>query len=144
MYYDVNNDNSISAADALGVINALGEGEGVAKMIELIITARDDQDAMINPDPNGDVNVNVGEKFFIEVSYADLRSSTIFSTEQKGVFQLLTDLTVSQPDILAPVLNEVQFLEIDPIVTDPATKPRGCGSVYLRSTSRCHRSTRSL
>ena len=125
MYYDVNNDNSISAADALGVINALGEGEGVAKMIELIITARDDQDAMINPDPNGDVNVNVGEKFFIEVSYADLRSSTIFSTEQKGVFQLLTDLTVSQPDILAPVLNEVQFLEIDPIVTDPATNPEG-------------------
>ena len=42
MFYDVNADNRIGAAsDALGVINALGRGEEVGEIVELVLIAAD-------------------------------------------------------------------------------------------------------
>ncbi len=116
LFLDVNADNRVSAADALGVINALGRGEAVGEIVELILTARDTNDTALTPDGNGDINVDVGEKFYLEVSYDDLRVNG-FTIEEQGIFQLLTDLSVNQPDVLAPVLNEVQRIRLDNAVT---------------------------
>lgn len=109
MFYDVNADNNISAADALGVINAISRGEEVGELVELLLTARDLNDQPITPDGDGEINVEVGQVFNLEVAYDDLR---LFNN-RLGVFQLFTDIAVSQPNVLVPVLNETQRLIID-------------------------------
>ncbi len=106
MFYDVNADHRVSAADALGVINAMSRGEGVGELVELLLNARTVGDELIQPDANGDVNVMVNEPFDLEVSYNELR---LFD-ERLGVFQLFTDISVSQPGVLEPILNETQRL----------------------------------
>ena len=69
IYADVNNDGRVSASDALGVINAVGRGEGIGdELVELFLTARDVNDDAIITDGLGAYNVNVDEKFFLEVS----------------------------------------------------------------------------
>ncbi len=84
MFYDVNGDNEITAADALSVINAIGRGEGMEDpLVELLLTARQPRVApggapgfnndLIAVNSNGEVNVEVGQIFDIEVSYEDLR-----------------------------------------------------------------------
>ena len=114
MFYDVNADNRISASDALGVINALGRGEEVGEIVELVLTARTANDELIAPDANGEINVNVGERFDLEVAYDDLRVNQFLQPDvELGVFQLFTDVAVSQPGVLMPILNETQRLIID-------------------------------
>ena len=114
MFYDVNADNRISASDALGVINALGRGEEVGEIVELVLTARTANDELITPDANGEINVNVGERFDLEVAYDDLRVNQFLQPPvELGVFQLFTDVAVSQPGVLMPILNETQRLIID-------------------------------
>lgn len=114
MFLDVNADGRISASDALGVINALGRGEEVGEYVELLLTARTTADVLITPDANGDVNVNVGEAFDLEIAYDDLRVNQFLQPAvELGVFQLFTDIAVSQPNVLMPILNETQRLIID-------------------------------
>jgi len=113
MFYDVNDDYNVTPADALGVINALSRGEEVGELVELLLTARDVNDQPITPDGNGDINVDVGEVFFLEVSYDDLRTFG----NRRGVFQLYTDISISQAGVLSPVLNETQRLVIDSSIT---------------------------
>ncbi|MCH1495223.1 MAG: dockerin type I domain-containing protein, partial [Rubripirellula sp.] len=114
MFLDVNADGRISASDALGVINALGRGEEVGEYVELLLTARTTADVLITPDTNGDVNVNVGEAFDLEIAYDDLRVNQFLQPAvELGVFQLFTDIAVSQPNVLMPILNETQRLIID-------------------------------
>ena len=120
MFYDVNADGNISASDALGVINALGRGEEVGELVELLITARTTDDEAIPVDVNGRVNVAVGEVFDLEIAYDDLRTNSFGNISELGVFQLIADIAVSQPDILAPILNETQRLIIDSSVTTGA------------------------
>ncbi len=117
MYYDVNADNRVSAADALGVINALSRGEGVNELVEFFLTARTVDDQAIAPDANGEINVDVDQPFDLEVSYNDLRPFNI----RDGIFQLYVDLSVSQPDVLVPILNETQRLVIGQEFNDPGT-----------------------
>ena len=118
MFYDVNADENITAADALGVINAMSRGEEVGELVELLLTARDLNDQEIVADGNGDINLDVGQIFDLEVAYDDLR---LFN-ERLGVFQLFTDISVSQSGVLSPVLNETQRLIIDSSLTSvPST-----------------------
>lgn len=118
MYYDVNADHDVTAVDALGVINAISRGEEVGELIELLLTARDLNDDAIVPDANGEINVEVGEVFDLEVSYDDLR---LFN-DRLGAFQLLVDISVNQAGVLSPVLNETQRLTIGgAIQTVPST-----------------------
>ncbi|MCG8651913.1 MAG: dockerin type I domain-containing protein, partial [Pirellulales bacterium] len=106
MFYDVNADNQVSASDALSVINALSRGEGVGELTELLLTAHTVDDQPIALDGTGDVNVEVNQPFDLEVSYNELR---LFD-DRLGVFQLFTDISVSQPNVLEPILNETQRL----------------------------------
>lgn len=119
MFYDVNGDSNITAADALGVINAINRGEEVGELIELILTARDDNDNLLSVDGSGDINVEVGEIFNLEVSYDDLRVNPLFGPEiELGAFQLYTDIAVGQTGVLTPVLNETQRIRIGQNVTE--------------------------
>lgn len=119
MFYDVNGDSNITAADALGVINAINRGEEVGELIELILTARDDNDNLLSVDGSGDINVEVGEIFNLEVSYDDLRVNPLFGPEiELGAFQLYTDIAVGQTGVLTPVLNETQRIRIGSNVTE--------------------------
>ena len=119
MFYDVNGDSNITAADALGVINAINRGEEVGELIELILTARDDNDNLLSVDGSGDINVEVGEIFNLEVSYDDLRVNPLFGPEiELGAFQLFTDIAVGQAGVLTPVLNETQRIRIGMNVTE--------------------------
>ncbi len=108
MFYDVNADHRISAADALSVINALNRVEGVGELVELTLNARDLNDELITPEPDGSISIGVDEPFFLEVSYNELR---LFN-DRLGVFQIYSDLGVSEGNNLEPVLNEAQRLII--------------------------------
>lgn len=108
-FLDVNGDGRLSAADALGVINAVGRGEGSSHMVEMFLSARDTDDNLIQT-VGGEYNVNVDEKFFLEVAYADLR----LPLDAKGAIQLRTDLITNLPDYLQPVLRETQRLRFAP------------------------------
>ena len=91
------------------MINALGRGEEVGEIVELVLTARTANDELIAPDANGEINVNVGERFDLEVAYDDLRVNQFLQPDvELGVFQLFTDVAVSQPGVLMPILNETQ------------------------------------
>ena len=115
IYADVNNDGRVSASDALGVINAVGRGEGVGdELVELFLTARDVNDDAISTDGFGAYNVNVDEKFFLEVSYSDLRTGG----EATGIFQIKTDIIASLPGYLEPVMTETQTLRLDEDIYD--------------------------
>ena len=113
LFPDVNNDGRLSASDALGVINALGRGEGVGELVEMFLTARDKDDNAIET-INGEYNIPVDEKFFLEVAYSDLRTPI----DANGAFQLRADVIASLPDYLVPVMRETQRLRFNPEVYD--------------------------
>ena len=109
-YPDVNNDGRLSASDALGVINAIGRGEGVNdEVVEMFLSVRDANDQAIAPDLAGEYNIPVGEKFFVEIAYSDLRTPQ----EAKGAYQIRADVTANLPDYLVPVMSETQRLRFD-------------------------------
>ena len=100
---DTNDDGILSASDALGVINALGRGEGVGELAEFFLTPRTADDQEITQ-VNGEYNIPVGEKFTLEVGYADLRGGT----DATGAFQIRADIIANLPDYIVPVMTETQ------------------------------------
>ncbi len=76
------------------------------EVIELMLTARTDDDQPIVPDSGGVINLDVDQAFNLEVSYNDLR----LFRQRRGVFQLLADVSLSQKNVLEPILNEAQRL----------------------------------
>ena len=135
-FLDVNNDGRLSASDALGVINALGRGEGVGELVEMFLTARDKDDNAIQT-VNGEYNIAVDEKFFLEVAYSDLRTPI----DANGIFQIRADVISSLPDYLVPVMTETQRLRFDPDVytssnLDSVTfTQEGTGLTYVSSAA---------
>ena len=131
---DVNNDGRLTASDALGVINALGRGEGVGELVEIFLSARDKDDNAIST-VNGEYNIPVDEKFFLEVAYSDLRTPI----DATGIFQLRADLISSLPDYLVPVMTETQRLRFNPeVYTSPnldsvTFTQEGTGATYVAS-----------
>ena len=119
VYADVNNDGRYTAADALGVINALGRGEGVDEpLAEMFLGLRTSDDLAIIKDSNGEYNVNVGEKFHLEVRYSDLRPFFVGPT---GAFNVKADVISSLPDYLVPVMRETQRHDWpEGVFTDPS------------------------
>ena len=117
-YVDVNGDGMVTANDALQVINALQTGEGVGEMVELTLNARDTQDNEIAPDANGDINVQVGQVFNIELGYLDLRQGS----NRLGVAKYIADLELGPNNSLAgivePVLTETQRIGFDGAIAD--------------------------
>ncbi len=111
---DVNADHVVTASDALAVINAMNLGEGVGEKVELFLEPRSSTDAAITPTAtNGGIReytVNVGDIFYLELSYADLRTP---DSQALGAFQISTDITLSQSGVLQPVLTELQTLTFD-------------------------------
>jgi Bacterial Ig domain/Dockerin type I domain/SdrD B-like domain len=114
---DVDNDGDIVPLDALTVINALRRGAGetdtVPDLVELIVTARDNNDVELAK-TGGIYNVNVDQPFNLEVSYNDLRTEEI-----EGLFSIITDLTISGPNGgLTPLLVETQQFIFDVATAD--------------------------
>ena len=106
IFADVNDDGVYSPADVLGVINALGRGEGVNNpLAEVYLGLRTADDEAIIKDGNGEYNVDVGEKFHLEVRYSDLRP---FFEGATGAFNIKADVIASLPDYLVPVMRETQ------------------------------------
>lgn len=113
-FVDVNADHHVTAVDALSVINALNRGETeVGDRIELMLTARDQNDDPIAPNADGDVPVNVGEIFNLEVSYRDLRG---FSGT--GAFRVAADIAFDPSSPITPALTETQQLFFDAAIVE--------------------------
>ena len=108
MFYDVNADNRVSASDALAVVNALSQPEAVGELVSLYLNARDQSDSFLNYDQVGEVNLNVGDRVFLEGSYEDLR---LFGGT--GAFSFYTDIVSSQSDVFRPILREYQRILIN-------------------------------
>ena len=114
MFYDVNRDMKVSASDALTVINAIGRGEEVGELIEIMLNARTTNDELITPGPTGAIQVDVGQVFNLEVSYDDLRTFG----NRLGAVQVFGDIEFFDAagnlvtDAVSPVLNEAQRLII--------------------------------
>ncbi len=135
-FLDVNNDGRLTASDALGIINAIGRGEGVGELVEMFLTARDKDDNAI-PTVNGEYNIPVDEKFFLEVAYSDLRTPV----DASGAFQIRADVITSLPDYLVPVMTETQRLRIasetydSPNLESVTFTQEGTGLSYVASAA---------
>jgi hypothetical protein len=135
-FLDVNNDGRLTASDALGIINAMGRGEGVGELVEMFLTARDKDDNAIST-VNGEYNIPVGEKFFLEVAYSDLRTPV----DASGAFQIRADVITSLPDYLVPVMTETQRLRIasetydSPNLESVTFTQEGTGLSYVASAA---------
>ncbi|QEG02501.1 Serine-aspartate repeat-containing protein D precursor [Stieleria maiorica] len=108
---DVNADGNVTPSDALSVINALARGEQLGELVELMLSARDEDDNLLTVS-NGVVQapgVGIENSFYLEVSYDDLRTFG----DDKGAFSVFPDLGVSTGGILQPVLREAQQIVID-------------------------------
>ncbi len=106
---DVNADNFVTASDALAVINALNLGESEGERVELLLNPRKTSDALLDAGTGArDFTVNVGETFYLELSYNDFRT---FGAD-KGAFQISADISLSESGALVPLLLESQTLEI--------------------------------
>ncbi len=123
---DVDGNHVVTAADALSVINSLNTGEGEGELVELFLNPI--QSASLVPTPatnidqngflleaaagstptNRQFNVGVGEIFFLEMSYNDLRPGTA----DLGAFQISGDISVSETGALVPVLTELQTINL--------------------------------
>ncbi|TWT70923.1 Ig-like domain-containing protein [Crateriforma conspicua] len=117
-YADVNADGMVSASDALLVINSLNRGEGAGELVELFANATivgDDvlpglpSEQILTDASNREINVEVGEIFYLQVSYSDLRTAG----DDIGAFQVRTDFEVDRPGFLIPVLSETQQLTFE-------------------------------
>ncbi|MEM6691308.1 MAG: Ig-like domain-containing protein, partial [Planctomycetota bacterium] len=122
-YYDVNGDQRLTALDALTVINSLtAEGETGMELVELQLRAVSDPLGEPADASNQLSSVDVGEVFFLQVAYDDLRmnttdilGNTIFN--ELGAFQLLVDVFGETEGVLQPALNERQAFTIDSSIT---------------------------
>lgn len=75
-------------------------------LVELYLTARSLDDQALPVNTAGEVEIDVGEIFVLELAYADLRDTN----EDLGVFSLAVDLLTDQSDRLEAVLSETQRL----------------------------------
>ena len=80
----------------------------VGELLELDLNARSLSDELLLDDDRV-LHLQVGDRFDLEVSYDDLR----LSDDERGVFQLFTDIAISHPEVVVPVLNETQQIIID-------------------------------
>ncbi|MFK8114283.1 MAG: Ig-like domain-containing protein, partial [Rubripirellula sp.] len=79
----------------------------VGELLELQLSAtRDGADLL---DANRQLSLEVGERFDLEVRYADLRTGE----QADGAFTLLTDIASDSPGAIVPVLRETQRLAFD-------------------------------
>ena len=116
-YADVNADGKVSAVDALGVINALDRGESAGELVELLLNGRDINDDALSTPQDRTINVEVGEVFFLELSYSDFRN---FGGD-RGAFEIRTDIGVSDPNVIRPVLTETQLLVLEENIRDASS-----------------------
>ena len=109
-YADVNADGWVTASDALLVINSLSRGEALDdEAIRLDLNARDIDDNALTTNDLRSIEVEVGQPFFLEVSY--VQGGSPF--DQRGAFQIITDVLFEQEgspfaDAVTPVLTETQ------------------------------------
>ena len=116
-YADVNADGWVTAADALAVINQLYRGEPEGDPIfEMLINASDSENQLLTGDGLGSrtATVNVGEVFFLEVSYRDFRRFG----GNIGAFQILTDIGFqvegdAAANLITPIINETQSFVLE-------------------------------
>ena len=121
-YADVNADGWVTASDALAVINRLARGEAENEpVIEMRLNARDIDDGALTTDDAGNrlATVNVGEVFFLELSYLDNRAFG----GALGAFQLMTDIGFEldgspAADLVTPIINETQFFVLELNIRD--------------------------
>lgn len=89
--------------------NPGGDGVGPIDpegLVELQLTARSLADESLPLNASGEVEVDVGEIFVLELAYADLREGS----DATGIFSLAIDLVTDQGDRLEAVLSETQQL----------------------------------
>ncbi len=104
-YYDTNGDGTVSAIDALQVINRLNNGEGEpGDWVGLRLEA---QDLNGNPLPNN--TIKTGEKFRLQMYTQDLRGF-----DADGVFAAFADVAYNNPDLFSLVWGETQRMSLDP------------------------------
>ncbi len=119
-YADVNADGWVTASDALLVINSLSRGEAIDdELIRIDLNARDINDDALTTSDLRSIEVEVGQPFFLEVSYVDGRG--VF--DQTGAFQIITDVLFQQDgspaaDAITPVLTETQRLVLEDTLRD--------------------------
>jgi hypothetical protein len=102
------------ATSRVYIVDAETNQDTNGKLVELILTARNIEDSLIPKNEAGEIDVPVGKPFDLEIAYDDLRVNQPGEEPTEfGVFQLLTDIAVSQPNVLMPILNETQWLIID-------------------------------
>ncbi|QDV68703.1 Calx-beta domain protein [Rosistilla carotiformis] len=139
-FTDVNADGSLSPLDALIVINRLNRGEAETDpllSIELDVTQNG---TSLLAEDSRNFEVEVGEKFDLEVRYTDLRSQ--FSN-RFGVFSLYVDILATGIDSFRPVLSETQIIELSENLDDAsgafslsfADQPQRIADVLLTSTN---------
>ena len=80
----------------------------VGELIELQLDIVQGDTSII--DQNRNVELAVGNEFELRVQYDDLR----FSPNDLGAFQLLTDIAISQPDTVVPLMHQVQTFIVPP------------------------------
>ena len=80
----------------------------VGEVIEFTLSARTEADDEIAADVSGDINVEVGETFFLEVAYRDLREE-----DAHGAFVALVDVVFDDFSAVTPLLSESQRLDFD-------------------------------
>jgi hypothetical protein len=108
--YDVSGDNRVTPLDALRVINRMSRGEAVDELIELRVEPRTAADAPFGTGFNQltrELVVGVNQPFNLEIQYVDLRNRP---GGDLGAFTLYTDVLTSLPNVLEPLVNEVQEL----------------------------------
>ena len=104
------------ATSRVYIVDAETNQDTNGKLVELILTARNIEDGLIPKNEAGEIDVPVGEPFDLEIAYDDLRVNEAGQNIEQGVFQLLADIAVSQPNVLMPILNETQRFELDAAV----------------------------
>lgn len=80
----------------------------VGELIELQLDAVQDNASIV--DQNRAVELNLGEDFELRVQYDDLRAAP----DDLGAFKLLTDIAISQPDTVVPLMHQVQTFVVPP------------------------------
>ncbi|WP_218934708.1 FG-GAP-like repeat-containing protein [Rosistilla ulvae] len=114
-FTDVNADGALTPVDALIVLNRVNRGEGeVDPLLNIKLDVTQDGESILAENTRN-FEVNVGEKFDVEVRYADLRTPV---DHRLGVFSLYVDILASGIDSFRPVLSETQIIELSENLED--------------------------
>ncbi|WP_417740474.1 FG-GAP-like repeat-containing protein [Rosistilla oblonga] len=114
-FTDVNADGRLTPLDALIVINRLTLGEAEPDpLLDIELDVTQDGTSLL-ADGSRNFEVNVGDKFDLEVRYTDQRS--IFEN-RFGAFSLYVDILATGIDSFRPVLSETQIIELSENLVD--------------------------